>query len=80
MWKTASLVKASHLPEAKVKEWAGHPAQDGKAKLHGTDIGNNERLKLSMQASADMQGLDKLINIANNYFLNGMIMHYKSRS
>ena len=40
--KTASLVKASHLPEAKVKEWAGHPAQDGKAKLHSTDIGNNE--------------------------------------
>lgn len=25
-----SLLKASHLTEAKVKEWAGHPAHSGK--------------------------------------------------
>lgn len=54
MYKTASLVKASHSPKAKVKEWAGDPAQVGKAKLHGTDIGNNEQLKLTMQVSAGM--------------------------
>lgn len=47
MYKTASLVKAS-------KEWAGDPAQVGKAKLHGTDIGNNEQLKLTMQVSVGM--------------------------
>lgn len=41
------------------------------------DIGSNEQLKPSMQASADMYGLDKLINIRNNYFLNRMIMYYK---
>lgn len=28
-----SVVKASHLPEARVKEWAGHPYDSEKAKL-----------------------------------------------
>lgn len=51
---TASLVKGSHPPKARVKEWSDDPAQVGKAKLHGTDIGNNEQLKLLMQVSAGM--------------------------
>lgn len=48
-----SLVKASHLTEVKVKEWAGHPAHSGKTKLHGRDTGNDKQLKSSRQVSAD---------------------------
>lgn len=52
-----SLVKASHLAEVKVKEWAGHPALSGNTQVHGRDTENNEQLKPSRQASATYRAL-----------------------